>query len=72
MLGSRLKVPFYLNDKVNTKRSKIMTQHKEDTIIRSVFEIINENSIEGIGEAVSILINEAMKVERSSVLNVRP
>ena len=31
-----------------------MTQHKEDTIIRSVFEIINENGIEGIGEAVSI------------------
>jgi putative transposase len=35
-------------------------------------EIINENGLEGIGEAVSILINEAMKVERSSALNARP
>ncbi len=45
-----------------------MTQHREDTIIRTVLEIINENGLEGIGGAVSILINEAMKVERSSVL----
>ncbi|MBT5547416.1 MAG: IS256 family transposase, partial [Desulfobacula sp.] len=49
-----------------------MTQHKEDTVIRTVLEIINENGLEGIGEAVSILINEAMKVERSSALNARP
>lgn len=49
-----------------------MTQQKEDIVIRTVLEIINENGLEGIGEAVSILINEAMKVERSSVLNARP
>ncbi len=49
-----------------------MAQQQEDTIIRTVLEIINENGLEGIGEAVSILINEAMKVERSSVLNARP
>lgn len=49
-----------------------MTQHREDTVIRTVLEIINENGLEGIGEAVSILINEAMKVERSSALNARP
>lgn len=49
-----------------------MTQHKEDTIIRTVFEIINANGMEGLGEAVSILINEAMKAERSSVLNAQP
>lgn len=49
-----------------------MTQHKEDTIIRTVFEIINANGMEGLGEAVSILINEAMKAERSSVLNAEP
>jgi transposase-like protein len=49
-----------------------MTQQNEDIVIRTVLEIINENGLEGIGEAVSILINEAMKVERSSVLNARP
>nr|NJM01655.1 IS256 family transposase [Desulfobacula sp.] len=49
-----------------------MTQQKEDTAIDTVLEIINSNGLEGLGEAVSILINEAMKVERSSVLKARP
>ncbi len=49
-----------------------MTQQKEDTIIRTVLEIINAGGIENLGEAISILINEAMKVERSSVLNDQP
>ncbi len=49
-----------------------MTQLKEDTIIRTVFEIVNSNGMEGLGEAISILINEAMKAERSSVLNALP
>lgn len=50
----------------------MMTQQKEDTTIRTVFEIINAGGMESIGEAISILINEAMKVERSSVLNAQP
>ncbi len=49
-----------------------MTQHKEDTAIRTIFEIINSDGMEGLGEAVSILINEAMKAERSSVLHAQP
>ena len=49
-----------------------MTQQKEDTVIRTIFEIINSNGMEGLGEAVSILINEAMKVERASALNAQP
>ncbi len=49
-----------------------MTQHKEDTVIRTVLEIINAGGMENLGEAISILINEAMKAERSSVLNARP
>ena len=49
-----------------------MTQQKEDTVIRTIFEIINSDGMKGLGEAVSILINEAMKVERSSPLNAQP
>ncbi len=49
-----------------------MTQQTEDTTIRTVFEIINAGGMENLGEAISILINEAMKVERSSVLNAQP
>ena len=49
-----------------------MTQQKEDTAIRTIFEIINSDGMEGLSEAGSILINEAMKVERSSALNAQP
>ncbi len=49
-----------------------MTQQEKDTTIRTVFEIINSGGMENLGEAISILINEAMKSERSSVLNAQP
>lgn len=49
-----------------------MTQHQENTGTQRILEIINEHGLEGLVDAVSILINEAMKVERSSVLNARP
>ena len=49
-----------------------MTQLGQDTAIETVFEIINENGLDGLAEAVSILINEAMKIERSAALNAHP
>lgn len=49
-----------------------MTQLLQDTGIEAILEIINENGLDGLGEAVSILINEAMKVERSAALNAKP
>ena len=49
-----------------------MTQQKEDTVIRTVLEIINTGGMENLREAISILINEAMKAERSSVINAQP
>lgn len=49
-----------------------MTQLGQDTAIETVFEIINESGLDGLAEAVSILINEAMKIERSAALNARP
>ena len=33
---------------------------------------MNENGLDGLAEAVSILINEAMTIERSAALNARP
>ncbi len=49
-----------------------MTQLEQNTAIDTIFEIINENGLDGLAEAVSILINEAMKIERSAALNARP
>ena len=49
-----------------------MTQQKENTGIETILEIINEYGMDGLKEAVSILINEAMKAERAQVLNAMP
>ncbi len=49
-----------------------MTQQKDNTGIKPILEIINKYGMEGLEGAISILINEAMKVERSFALNAQP
>ena len=49
-----------------------MTHCKENNAIEQMTEAIIENGMEGLESAISILINEAMKVERSRVLGAEP
>lgn len=49
-----------------------MTQQMQNTGIETILEIINEFGMDGLEDAISILINEAMKLERSNVLKARP
>ncbi len=49
-----------------------MTQYRENTTLENVLEIINEDGLDGLGNAISILINAAMKAERSHVLQANP
>ena len=49
-----------------------MTQEKNDSAVCQAMEQIIENGFEGLDTAVSILINEAMKVERSRALGAGP
>lgn len=49
-----------------------MTHQPEPTIIDGVIETIINNGIEGLGEAFTLLFNEAMKIERSKVLCAAP
>ncbi|RLC33569.1 MAG: IS256 family transposase [Deltaproteobacteria bacterium] len=49
-----------------------MTHCKENNAIEQMMEAIIENGMEGLESAISILINEAMKVERSRVLGAEP
>jgi len=49
-----------------------MTHAKDDSAIWSALEQIIENGLEGLDTAVSILINEAMRVERSRALEAEP
>lgn len=49
-----------------------MIHQEKGTIINEVIETIRSQGLEGLGEAVGILLNEAMKVERSKALEALP
>ncbi|MCP4664831.1 MAG: IS256 family transposase [Deltaproteobacteria bacterium] len=49
-----------------------MAHDTEYNAIHHAMELILENGLGGLDQAVSILINEAMKVERSQALNAAP
>jgi len=49
-----------------------MTHHEQKTAIGQMLEVVIENGLEGLEEAVSMLLNEAMKVERSRALGAEP
>jgi transposase-like protein len=49
-----------------------MTPTPEDTAIRAALESLVSNGLDGMGEALRILMNEAMKMERSEFLQAAP
>lgn len=49
-----------------------MTHQQDHTAIGQMLEAVIENGMEGLDTAVSILLNEAMKVERSRALGAEP
>ena len=49
-----------------------MTMRGNDTGISDLAEVLTENGLDGLGGAVALLINEAMKIERSRHLNAAP
>ena len=50
-----------------------MAHHELDaTTITDILEHLNENGLDGMANAVEILLNEAMKLERSEFLRAGP
>ena len=49
-----------------------MTHLTEDTAIRTALESLIRHGLDGMGEAVTILMNEAMKLERAEFLGAVP
>ena len=49
-----------------------MTHPPEDSAIRAAMESLMEHGLDGMGEALRILMNEAMKIERSEFLQAAP
>ena len=48
-----------------------MTLGINDTLFSSLSEVLCEKGLEGLGSAVEILINEAMKIERAKHINAK-
>lgn len=49
-----------------------MTCHDQDNGVRTAVELITEHGLDGLGDAVSMLINEAMRLERERHLVAAP
>ncbi len=49
-----------------------MAHQSDSTVIGSVLQVLGEQGFGQIGEAVRILLNEAMRLERSQVLEAEP
>ena len=49
-----------------------MTRPENDNVFGEVIEVILQNGLEGLADALSLMINEAMKVERSRALQANP
>jgi hypothetical protein len=45
-----------------------MAMKMEDTKLSTIAEVLSEKGMEGLGGAVEILINEAMRIERERYL----
>ena len=49
-----------------------MTHEQEATVVSEAVQLLLEEGLEGLGAAVSVLLNEAMKIERSRALDAEP
>ena len=49
-----------------------MTRPENDNVFKEVIEVILQNGMDGLADALSLVINEAMKVERSRALQASP
>ena len=45
-----------------------MTQEKENNLLATLMQMVNENGLEAVAETFRILLNEAMKIERDQAL----
>ncbi len=49
-----------------------MTHQEDISIPGEILEVIIEQGLDGLGEAIKLLLNEAMKAERAKVLGAKP
>src|ERR1700722_14809162 len=69
----RVKTVLLLSSTKNNNRKKIrMTHQNENSQNNTAVQHILDNGLDGIGEAIRLVIDQAMKIERSHVLQAQP
>ena len=69
----RVKTVLLLSSTKNTNRKKIrMTHQNENSQNNSAVQHILDHGLDGIGEAIRLLVDQAMKIERSHALQAQP
>src|SRR5579864_1553888 len=58
--------------KPKNRKKQLMTHQNENTQSNSAVQHILDNGLDGIGEAIRLIIDQAMKIERSQVLQAKP
>ncbi len=49
-----------------------MTHHDQSTALDQIAELLAEHGFDGLASAVTVLLNEVMKIERAHALGARP
>jgi len=49
-----------------------MAHQQDDSVLATVMQLLIENGFDGLADSFRILVNEAMKVERSQALQAQP
>ncbi len=49
-----------------------MTHEEKSTVVNEAVQLVLEEGLDGLGPAVSVLLNEAMRIERSRALGAEP
>jgi transposase-like protein len=69
----RVKTVLLLSSTKNNNRKKIRVTHQnENSQNNTAVQHILDNGLDGIGEAIRLVIDQAMKIERSHALQAQP
>ena len=56
----------------NPTETPTMTHHAQSTPLDPIVELLAEHGFDGLAQAVTVLLNEVMKIERAHVLGAAP
>jgi hypothetical protein len=60
-----------MNDQIHQKE-QTMAHQADNSVIETVVQLLSENGLPHMADAMRLMLNEAMRIERSQVLEADP